>query len=498
MGNSRKSPSPNKAARHEAARLVAQRFERALEAILARVVVSGDALALAYSGGLDSSLLLHLLAGHAQRNGRRLFAFHVHHGLSPHADDWLAHCAQQATALGVRFDAARVVLPDLAEHGVEQAARLARYQALSALCRRHQVSLLLTAHHQDDQAETVLLQLFRGAGLPGLSGMADAADIHPLLGDALALGRPLLGCRRSELASAAAQLGVAFIDDESNADTRYRRNAIRQLILPLIEAHFPGATTAMARSSRHWQAAQQLLDDLAAIDLAHCVEADPGTATGFVADVHGEGGEGEAHGLGALRLDRVAGLSVERIDNLLRYWLAKRGARRPPSEAQLVQLREQMLGAASDAHPSLDLGGLTLQRQGGRLVVANQPAAEPPEADIVLRWTGQNRIEVPEWQGVLRFERGGGGVSAERLAASVLSMRRRHGGERLMPAAGRPSRSLKNLYQEAGIPARQRAWLPLVYLDDTLMFAAGLGMDARHAAAGEGVRLVWQAGPEPG
>ncbi len=465
MANSRKSPRPNKAAH-----TVAERVERALEAILARVVVSDGAIALAYSGGLDSSLLLRLLSDHMRSSGRRLFAFHVHHGLSPHADDWLMHCSQQAAALGVAFDAARVVLPDVADHGIEQAARLARYQALGELCRRHQVSLLLAAHHQDDQAETVLLQLFRGAGLQGLSGMADVADVHGLLGESVALGRPLLACRRSELEQAAAQLGIAFIEDESNADIRYRRNAIRRQILPLVDQHFPGAANAIARSSRHWQAAGQLLEELAVMDLARCADAD------------------------ALSLAHVARLSAARIDNLLRYWLALRGVQRPLSEAQLMQLREQVMGADRDAHPSLDLGGLRLQRQGGRLVVATQLASEPPFADIGLQWAGESRIEVPEWQGALLFERGDAGIPTDLLAAGPLSLRPRTGGERLAPGAGRPSRSLKNLYQEAGVPAQRRAWLPLVYLDGVLVFAAGLGMDVRYTRAANGIRIAWQAG----
>lgn len=469
MGNSRKSPSPNKAVL-----LVAERFERALEAILARVVVSGGAIAVAYSGGLDSAVLLRLLADHGRRNAQPCHAFHIHHGLSPNADDWLAHCAQQAESVGVRFGAARVVLPDVSEHGVEQAARIARYQALGGLCRRHGVSLLLTAHHQDDQAETMLLQLFRGAGVRGLSGMAAADDAPALLGSDILLGRPLLDCRRSELEQAAAELGLSHIVDESNADVRYRRNAIRHGILPQVEQHFPGAAAAIARSSRHWQAAQRLLADLARIDHADCV--DPADDA-------------------ALRLDRLCALSAERSDNLLRYWLALRGAARLPSEAQLAQLRRQVCEAGMDAHPSLDLGGLTLQRQNGRLVLAGLPDGRPPAEDIHLRWQGEARIDVPAWRGALLFAPGAGGIPAGRLREGELILRARAGGERLQPDPQRPSRSLKNLYQEAAIPAQWRPWLPLVYLDDALVLAAGVGRDIRRPWDIEGVRVDWQPNP---
>ncbi len=470
MGNSRKSPSRNKA--NPAATAVAARCERALEAILARVVVSGGAIALAYSGGLDSSLLLRLLADFRRRRKLPVLAFHVHHGLSPNADEWLAHCAAQAALAGVAFDAARVTLTDVATHGVEQAARLARYNALGELCRRHRVAALLTAHHQDDQAETMLLQLFRGAGLRGLSGMPEADDAHVLLGPQVLLGRPLLDCRRHELAQAADELGITPIVDESNADVRYRRNAVRQAILPLVQQHFPGATVAIARSARHAQAVQPLLDELAEMDLANCAD-----------QTNRE----------ALCAERLAALSPARADNLLRYWLAQRGARRLPSEAQLTQLRQQVCGAAHDAQPLLELGGLRLERQAGLLIVSRLTAGEPPVGAIRLHWQGESRIELPPWRGALIFEQGVVGLPAELLRKGELTLRARSGGERLKQDSARPSRSLKNLYQEAGILAQHRPWLPLIFLENDLIWAAGLGMDARYAQVPEGIRLAWES-----
>lgn len=465
MANSRKSPIPNKAD----AKLV-DRFERALEGILARVVVSaGDAIAVAFSGGLDSSVLLQLAAGHCRRHGRPLHAYHVHHGLSPNADTWLAHCRQQAGQAGAAFDAVRVSLAGDDADGIEQAARQARYDALGELCRRDKVRLLLTAHHQDDQAETVLLQLFRGTGLRGLGGMAELNDAHALLGADIALGRPLLGCSRSELEDAAAALGLTPVTDESNADPRYRRNAIRHEIMPAIARHFPGCAATLARNSLHWQAAQRLLDDLAELDNARCAEAD------------------------ALRVDRLSALSVDRIDNLLRYWLAARGAPQPPGAAQLAQLRQQVMHARSDAHPAVELCGLSIRRHGSLLVAEPVRHGDPPDFAIGIRWQGESEIVVPQWQGALLFERSvGPGLCPERLRLHSLLLRPRGGGERLKPEAGRPSRTLKNLFQESAIPARQRPWLPLVYLDGALVFAAGLGMDAREATMADGIRLDWR------
>lgn len=467
MASSRKSRKPNKFAA-----TLSERIERALEGILARVVVSGGgAVALAYSGGLDSSVLLRLLADHCHRTGRTLHAFHVHHGLSPNADAWLDHCAKQASAAGVRFDSARVSLADSSGQGIEQAARVARYQALGELCRRHGVRLLLTAHHQDDQAETVLLQLMRGAGLRGLSGMAEVHEASELIGPGLLLGRPLLACSRDELAQLALALDIPHVIDESNDDVRYRRNALRHRVMPAIGAHFPGFAATVSRSAAHWQAAQALLDDLAEIDEARCAEGD------------------------ALRIDCLSELSVERIDNLLRYWLSRQ-APLPPSAAQLAQLRRQALSARDDAHPSVEFGGLCVQRHGGLLVAMAHAHSRrlPPRHPQQIVWNGEPEIAVPDWQGSLCFEPGAGqGLCPVELRAGPILLCPRSGGERLQPEQQRPSRTLKNLFQESAVPAQQRPWLPLVYLGDRLVHAAGLGTDARAAQVAGGVRLTWRS-----
>jgi tRNA(Ile)-lysidine synthase len=419
-------------------------------------------------------VLLHLATQYCQRQSISLhaiplYAFHVHHGLSPNADAWLQHCEQQATALGVPFKAVRVQLADLAEDGVEQAARVARYAALGELCRTHGVRLMLTAHHQDDQAETVLLQLFRGAGLRGLGGMLDLHDAHGLTGGDVLVGRPMLECSRKALEQVASALDIAHVQDESNADTRYRRNAIRQQIMPVIEHTYPGMAATIARSSQHWQSAQLLLDELALIDLNACAEGD------------------------ALRVEAIAKLSTQRIDNLLRFWLLQQGSPYAPSSAQLTQLRTQMLSARPDAQPALALCGLQLQRQAGVLAALPLRHASPPIEPVVVQWRGEKSIAIPEWQGTLLFAQAQArGICPQRLQSSSLTLQPRSGGERLKPDPARPSRTLKNLFQESVLPAQQRPWLPLAYLDGQLAFAAGLGMDARVADAPGGVTMHWR------
>lgn len=470
MANSRKPRSLNKAAEADESVALIEAFERALEAILARVVVSNSTgVALAYSGGLDSSVLLALASRYCAQKAIPLYAFHIHHGLSPNADAWLKHCERQALAVGVKFFAQNVSLEGTAQHGIEQAARIARYQALAALCNTHLTPLLLTAHHQDDQAETVLLQLVRGAGLPGLSGIGLLHTDHALLNIGLALGRPLLDLTRSQLEALARDFGLSWIEDESNADTRLRRNAVRQLITPVIEASFPGFAARVARSSGHVQAAQRLLDELAAMDLLAC----------------GQGG--------SLELAKLAGLSADRIDNLLRYWLQQQGLSLP-STAQLMQLRSQMLDASIQAHPLLHMAGATFERRAGLLTVsASVRDTDPPTEALMLHWHGEAEIVIHEWQGKLVFETvTGQGFDRKLLEAGLLSLRPRSGSERLKLADNRPSRTLKNLYQESQIPARERPWLPLLYVGETLAFAAGLGIDSRLGLVEQGVSLRWE------
>lgn len=452
MENSRNLARLNKAIKESVAA-----YERALEEILARVVISaGSRLAVAYSGGLDSSVLLRLTQSYCAAHNVSLFALHIHHGLSPNADAWMTHCQTQAAALGVQFAAKRVTLNDVNQHGIEQAARLARYEALSQLCSEYQIPLLLTAHHQDDQAETVLLQLMRGAGLPGLSAMASLHLQHDLLEGQLALGRPLLNFPRGQLETLAQEFDIACITDESNTDTRYRRNAVRQLIAPILEQHFPGFAAQVSRSSQHMQAAQRLLDELAASDLLGCAQGD------------------------AIKLEQLAVLSADRADNLLRYWLQHLHGH-TPSTAQLAQLRDQMLLASDQAHPLIQLSGIDFERQAGLLTASQSaPSGEPPNTVINLQWQGETEIFIPEWRGSLILEHSDGpGFDKAMLLQGPLSLRARSGSEKLKLDAARPSRSLKNLFQEKGISARERLWLPLMYVGEKLVFAAALGSDVR-------------------
>lgn len=443
---------------------------------MARVPASSDAVAIAYSGGLDSSALLHLAQRRSKKTGTRLLALHVHHGLSTQADAWQAHCEQESERLGIAFASRRVRVADAATSGVEAAARSARYAALGAMCKEHDIGYLLTAHHQDDQAETVLLQLLRGSGVAGLSGMDQANRAEDLLGDAtLIMARPLLGLTRQALAQFVADEGIDFIDDASNLDTRFARNALRQEVMPQLARFFPGFQQRLSRTARHAQAAQRLLIELAQQDHAVCIDGE------------------------ALDIGRLKTLSHGRVDNLLRYWFGLRGVRMP-STAWLTELRDQLFDAKADAQLCVTHADCELHRHRGQVFITPRRMELDPEdrPEMALRWNGEASTHLPLFAGTLHFRPSVQGVSAEWLRAQTLQIGLRSGGEKLKPAANRSTRALKYHYQACNIPAWERTRLPVVKSGRQLLFAAGVGMDCHHFSNQEEDRVIldWEFDPE--
>ena len=456
--------------------LVMDVFERALREIRTRVCTFADnssAIAIAYSGGLDSSVLLHFAHAYAKANDIALFAFHVHHGLSSNADDWLAHCERECARLGIVFDVRRVTLANKDKSGTEEAARVSRYSALGDLCRTHQVPLLLTAHHQDDQAETVLLQLLRGSGVAGLSGMDTVNTAPDLLGDeTLMMGRPLLEVSRAALANFAVEKEIAYIEDESNADPRYARNALRHHLMPVLARDFPGFQQRFARTAQHAQSAQRLLIELAAQDLVACLDGD------------------------CIDINQLKRLNPDRIDNLLRYWFGSRGVRMP-STAWLSEMRTQLLEAKEDAQLCVTHADCHIRRHRDRVFLTPKLVIDPASVlPITFRWNGEAEMRFAAFGGALHFDEGETGVDADWLRSRELTIRYRQGGERLKPAFNRPTNSLKYHYQACNVPAWERERLPLVTMENHLLFAAGIGMDCHHYSSESGARIRFRWQPD--
>ena len=453
-------------------------FADALAALApARADGQGARMAIALSGGLDSSALLHLAHGYAQERGIALHAFHVHHGISPNADSWLAHCEQACAVLGVTFEARRVQLANKEKTGTEAAARKSRYAALGALCREHNVKLLLTAHHQDDQAETVLLQLLRGSGTAGLSGM-DAANAAPdlLANPELVMARPLLPASRKQLVAYVEAHAIAYINDESNDDTRFARNALRHQVMPVLAQAFPGFQERFARSAQHAQSAQRLLTELAQQDLAACLDGE------------------------CLDVSKLRTLSADRNTNLLRHWFGTRGLRMP-STAWLAELLAQLLEARYDAQLLVTHPDCHVRRHRDRLYLTPKlpelAGTREDEFDDTpgqsFRWNGEAELAFPAYGGVLRVEparEGEPGLDAAWLREQALVIEFRKGGERLKLAPNRPTRALKYHYQALDIPAWERTRLPVVSAGADLLFAAGIGMDCHHLGQDSGARVI--------
>ena len=437
-------------------------------------------LAVALSGGLDSSVLLHLAHAYAAQVGAPLFAFHVHHGLSGNADAWLDHCRAQCAALGVQFDSRAISLVK-DKSGVEAAARKLRYAALGAMCAEHGVDLLLTAHHLDDQAETVLLQLLRGAGMAGLSGMDTANSAPSLLGNAhLVMARPLLPVPRASLEQYAGEHGLSWVDDESNLDARYARNALRLKVMPVLAAAFPGYQERFARSAQHAQSAQRILTEVAAEDLARVLD-------------------GEQLDVAPLRT-----MSRERVQNLIRHWFALRGVRMP-STAWLQELVAQLIEARPGAQLLVTHPDCHLRRHRDRLFITPKlddlaGMRDPDDEGVIeraaqaFRWQGESSLAFPDYGGVLYFDVADTGFDPAWLREQKLAIDFRVGGEKLKLAPNRPTRSLKYHYQAFDVPAWERLRLPVVKAGKVLLFAAGIGMDC--GMVGEGadrISLRWES-----
>ena len=374
---------------------------------------SARRITVALSGGVDSAVLLHQLK---DRPGVR--ALHVHHGLSRNADAWAAFCRRLCARLGIPLAVSKVKVAK-AGLGLEAAARAARYRAFSAA----KGEVIALAHNQDDQAETVLMNLLRGAGLRGASGMAPRSRFG-----AKTLWRPLLNTSRKEILAYARKHKLEWIEDESNADESLTRNFVRRRIGPLLAQRFPKWQESLGRAARHFSRRALAREDL------------------------------------------------------LRSFLRAKGLK-APSEARLLEMLKQL--TSGGARTLIEHDGLRLRVYRGR--IAQDPGAR---AFAPVPWRGESRLPIPALDGEVRFS-AGKGIAAARLADGAFVVRMRAGGERLQPHPRRPRRTLKKLFQEAGVPAWERERLPLLFCGDDLVWVPGLGVDARYQ--GRGLVPQWRS-----
>ena len=440
-------------------------------------------IAIALSGGLDSVVLLDSIYRAYQTQIKTpatkkttltravnkadpsitIFAFHIHHGLQKKADEWLLFCEALAKKYGIAFDFRLLHIDTVLNAGnIEARARTARYEALTELCAYHGIEDLLLAHHQNDQAETVLLQLMRGAGVAGLSGMPERRTLATSSGQAsnkngqkertgsITLWRPLLRLSRNELEAYAREHKLKWIEDPSNRNSKYRRNAVRKSILPKLESIQPGATANLARSADLLAQAQQLLDRLAQQDgkRIHKLKNN------------------------ALSVEPLLDLNARdpgAANNVLRYWLKVAGLTMP-SHDRLQAWWLDLQQARSDAKLEWLHDECSIRLWRGQLQIG---ASVDPEESKLGEWTF---VSVPE-----RSAQGGLPAAwiAKTKTGGAIEFRQRSGAERLQVNAKGPRKTLKNLYQENAVPP----WLrqaPLLYIDGELIAVAGAGASYPH------------------
>jgi tRNA(Ile)-lysidine synthase len=428
--------------------------------------VKAHRVAVAYSGGRDSTALLHATLAAVEPLGIAVLALHVHHGLSPNADAWLAHCEARCRGWARRGQPVELVARRIASRpqpgdSVEAWARRARYRALRQMAVEHDVDLVLLGHHRRDQAETFLLQALRGGGVAALSAMPIVARR-----DGVSWARPWLEMPRDAIEAYAREHRLRWIDDDSNDDERFARNRLRRRVWPALVAAFADAEESLASAARWAQHAEAAINEAASLDLATIVD-DAG-----------------------LDLSAWRALSVARQRQALRLWLGKVLA--APAPATLV---ERLL---CEVHPvgsrRWPTAGGELRSYRGRLAWAPRASAAVDGASMDIDLSRPGLHEIAAWHGAFRValvDRGGIATAT----AARLTLRPRRPGDRFQAGAGRPPRSLKLQYQAAGIAASGRTG-PIVCSGDVPVFVPELGIDARVLAeAGEAqVSLAWLPG----
>lgn len=440
-----------------------------MEAVLDGVL--GDGIpwrfCIALSGGLDSTVLAHALSSIDDRD-LSVRAVHVDHGLHADASLWRDGCSKLCAGLGVAVQTVEVEVDISAGRSVEAAARQARYLALERNLMAAEV--MLTAHHEDDQLETVLLQLFRGSGPAGLAGMPVLARFGP--------GwhcRPLLGFTRSDLEAYAMQRGLTWLEDPSNRDTGFDRNHLRHRVLPAIRMRWPSAANTVSRSARLCAEAKTLMETLASIDLGVAAEG------------------------ARLRVKHIKKLPPGRQRNLLRFWLARRAVQLPDSR-RLQTILDCVLTAGRDTVPEVRWCGGAVRSYRRRLYALDSRALDLVDNEPAIhRWEQESSLPLGPGLGEISLVRKPGrGLDVARFEGRPLTIRWRQGGERIRPVGRCDRKTLKKLFQEAGVVPWMRDRVPLVFDGETLVAVADLWVssDASPEDDRPGLEIRWDDRPE--
>jgi tRNA(Ile)-lysidine synthase len=466
-------------------KLKSSSVSRKAEIVLREQVRRGNRLVVGLSGGVDSVVLLDLLVPLSVQLHATLSAIHINHGISPNADRWSHFCHHLCHSRGVPLEIVRLKICRTPGISLEAAGRDERYRIFAAL----EADYVVLAQHLDDQAETLMLQLLRGAGVKGLSGMpvvragrsamkvpapqsSEQASESGVAASPRIL-RPLLEVSRQEIEEYAREHALRWMKDESNDDIAFDRNFLRHEFFPLLEKRFPSYRKTFLRASRHIAEASALLDELAQADSRECSAA------------------------GKIEIECLRRLGFLRAKNLLRYTFAYEGAILP-SAAKLEDISRQLLSSSANTKLHVTFGNTEVRTFRGLLYL--RASSVRPPIHWRLAWQGEERLVIAELGGTLTLTPAeGAGISLGKLTELPVTVRLRRGGERIRPDCKRPRRSLKNLLQEAAIPPWERETLPLIFSGEHLASAPGLGVDCDFQAAPGELSLIadWRPGRVP-
>lgn len=418
-------------------------------------------LTVAYSGGVDSQVLLHAVAQLSKANllAVTVNAIHINHGLSVNAANWSLFCQQQAEQLSIPFQAVAVVIDQQSPQSLEALARDARYKALQQTCVNH--SVILTGHHVHDQVETFLLALKRGAGIQGLSAMQELRTLNNTQPEQhKLLARPLLNVSREDIESYASMHDLQWIEDESNSDQRFDRNFIRAEVLPLLKQRWPAINQTIARSANHCEQAQNLLEQLAAVDLRQC-QLSPDS----------------------LSITEMSSLPEDRINNLLRHFIKVNGGLMPSTQ-QLEQVYNACFVASVDKNPHISLTDYSLRRFNNALFFTrNYADISQWQKSLALQKITNETIDLPDGLGQLQLQRitrlsdfkitkqdsnNFACVIAISADMQQLSIKFQHNNPKCWPDYRAQRRPLKKVLQEQGVATWLRNRLPFIFVENDL------------------------------
>ena len=412
---------------------------------------------LGFSGGLDSCVLLHLLTNMQTQLHFKLKVIHVHHGLNPSADDWLNFCKKKCKLLDIDFYNVKVKINKKSSLGIEGEARELRYEAI----KQKQKDIVALGHHQNDQAETLLLQLLRGSGLKGLAGMSEFDEKRKFW-------RPMLNIKKELLEKYASENNIEYIEDESNEDINFDRNFIRKKVLPLIESRYPASIETISRSASNISEGHHL-NELLALDDSKNIMSDDGSYL-FINDLK--------------KLPRV------RVINLIRWWLSFNN-QLMPSKKNIVELYKQVVFIKKDTSLNLKISEeASIRAHNNKLFIGNFNI-KPDTFD--LKWSGQEELNLPNKKKLQFIKIEEGGLSLSKLGVKTLNVRSRVGGEKLKPFSDQPSRNLKYLFQAADIPIWERDQVPLIFAKNELVAVPNIAVHHKYQSSigEEGYQINW-------